>query len=103
MEWLVVNEGYKAIIAESVKKAIQIIQDQKPQLIILDLQMPEVSGYDFLEMKDSLNIQDVPIIVVSANDLPENVEAIKKLGATDFHAKPIKIDVLLQLIKKYLP
>jgi DNA-binding NtrC family response regulator len=103
MEWLVVNEGYTAILAESVKKALEIIKKDRPGLILLDLQMPEVSGYDFLKMRDSLNIQNVPIIVVSAFDTPENIELTKTLGASEFLGKPIKTKTLLDVIKKFLP
>lgn len=102
IEFLVINEGYTAILADSVKKAIKEINLQKPNLIVLDLQMPEVSGYDFLKMKDTLNIKDVPIIVVSAYDTPENIELTKSMGAVEFIPKPIKTKVLIEIIKKYL-
>jgi CheY-like chemotaxis protein len=102
MQWLIENEGFTASLAESVEKAIQSVKKQKPDLILLDLQMPTVSGYDFLKMKDTLQIADIPIIVISAYDTKENIEVTKKLGASEFLPKPIKTEALIELIKRYL-
>ena len=49
-------EGYETQLALSVKEAIELITKQIPDLIILDLNMPEISGYDFLNMRDQLKI-----------------------------------------------
>ncbi|MBN1185705.1 MAG: response regulator [Bacteroidales bacterium] len=94
--------GYQVISAISVNDAIQSINIQVPDLILLDLSMPAVSGYDFLKMKDQLKLGKVPIIVVSAYDSPESLENAHNLGAIDFISKPIKIDMILQKIRTYL-
>lgn len=101
LEFLLENEGFQALLAESVPKAIEQIRKQKPDLILLDLQMPEISGYDFLKMTKELGIQDIPIIVVSAYDTPENIKLTKTLGASEFLPKPIKTTLLLERIKTY--
>jgi CheY-like chemotaxis protein len=101
LEYLLENEGYQTFSAESVNAAISILSQHTPDLILLDLQMPEISGYDFLKMRDKLNILKVPIIVISAYDTRENVQLTKSLGASDFLPKPIKTDFLIQLIKTY--
>lgn len=102
MQFLIENEGYSTSLAESVDDAIKFINEKKPDLILLDLQMPKVSGYDFLKMREILQIQNIPIIVVSAYDTKENIELTKSLGASEFLPKPIKTNTLLELIKQYL-
>ncbi|HEX2933968.1 MAG TPA: response regulator [Bacteroidales bacterium] len=101
LEFLLGNEGFQTLLAESVPRAIEQIKNRKPDLILLDLQMPEISGYDFLKMTKELKIQDVPIIVVSAYDTPENIKLTKSLGASEFLPKPIKTSILLERIKTY--
>jgi CheY-like chemotaxis protein len=102
MQFLIENEGYTTLLAESVEDAIKSIHKKIPDLILLDLQMPQVSGYDFLKMREDLHIQNVPIIVVSAYDTKENIELTKKLGAIEFLSKPIKTNLLTEIIKQYL-
>jgi DNA-binding response OmpR family regulator len=102
MEYALKEAGYGAIVASSVKEGITEINRKKPDLILLDLSMPDMSGYDFLKMKETLNIEDVPVIVVSAYDSAESVEMTRRLGAADFIAKPIRLDDLMDRIKAVL-
>lgn len=101
LEFLLENEGFETLLAESVPKAIEHLKDRKPDLILLDLQMPEISGYDFLKMTKKLEINDIPIIVISAYDTPENIKLTKSLGAREFLPKPIKTSMLIERIKSY--
>jgi DNA-binding NtrC family response regulator len=64
--------------------------------------MPEISGYDFLKRKSELNIDNIPIIIVSAYDSVETIELTRNLGAVDFIAKPIRLDAMMDKIKNYL-
>jgi CheY-like chemotaxis protein len=96
------NAGYKPISATNVEEAIQIIRSETPDLILLDLSMPEVSGYDFLKMRSDLKIENVPIIVISAYDSMESIKFTQDLGAIDFITKPIKIELVLQKLKQCL-
>jgi DNA-binding response OmpR family regulator len=102
MEYGLNEAGFQAMLALSVEEAIQIIKIQIPDLILLDLSMPTISGYDFLEMRAKLKIENVPIIVISAFDSQDSVLKTRKLGATDFISKPIKIEAILEKIRKYL-
>jgi CheY-like chemotaxis protein len=99
---LILLEYALNVLALSVKEAIQIINKQIPDLILLDLSMPAISGYEFLEMRAKLNLQKVPIIVVSAYDSKESVSKIQDLGAIDFISKPIRIETLMEKIRTHL-
>ena len=102
LEWALKKEGYNALLAQSVNEARNIIVRIKPDLILLDLMMPDISGYDFLKMKSKLNIMGIPIIVISAYDSQDSVKKTKDLGATEFIAKPFNIQRIIKTIKKYL-
>jgi CheY-like chemotaxis protein len=102
MDWILQNEGYTTFAVPGVKEGLEVLKDQSPDLIVLDLQMPVISGYDFLKMKSTLAIEKVPVIIVSAVDSKESVELTKSLGASEFLAKPLKPKLLIELVKKYL-
>jgi len=102
MEYALKEAGFGAVVASSVKEGMAEISRKKPDLILLDLSMPDMSGYDFLKMKESLNIEDVPVIVVSAYDSAESIEMTRQLGAADFIAKPIRLDALMERIHAIL-
>lgn len=102
LEYALTEAGFEAILAISVEEAIKIMDIQKPDLILLDLSMPEVSGYDFLERRKQLKLESVPVIIISAYDSQDSVTTTLNLGAIDFISKPIKIDSVVEKIKKYL-
>jgi DNA-binding response OmpR family regulator len=102
LEYALDEAGFQAILALSVDQAISEIKKQKPDLILLDLSMPDVSGYDFLNMRSQLGILDIPIIVISAFDSRESVAKTIDLGATAFIPKPIKIEAIVEKIKSFL-
>ena len=102
MEYALKEAGYISLSASNVKEATKHIDKNFPDLILLDLSMPEISGYDFLKRKNELRIDHIPIIIVSAYDTVESIELTRKLGAVDFIAKPIRLDTLVDMIKSYL-
>jgi DNA-binding response OmpR family regulator len=102
LEYALSEAGFEAILATSVEQAIICINTKKPDLILLDLSMPEVSGYEFLKMRIQLKLENVPVIVISAFDLQDSIAAVRNLGAIDFISKPIKIDPVVEMINKYL-
>jgi len=102
MEYALKEAGFQTILAKSVEEAIQILDTLVPDLILLDLSMPDISGYEFLAMRLRLKLDKVPIIVVSAYDSHESIVKTRNLGATDFVSKPIKIEHVVEKVKKYL-
>jgi DNA-binding NtrC family response regulator len=102
MEYALKQTGFISLTASSVKEATKLIEKHSPDLILLDLSMPEISGYDFLKRKSETPIDHIPIIIVSAYDSVESIALTRKLGAVDFIAKPIRLDAMVDKIKSYL-
>ncbi len=102
MEYTLKEAGYISLSASNVKEATKLMEKHSPDLILLDLSMPEISGYDFLKRKNELHIDHIPIIIVSAYDSVESIELTRNLGAVDFIAKPIRLDVMMNKINFYL-
>jgi CheY-like chemotaxis protein len=78
------KDGHEVIISSDGEEAIKILQTFKANLIILDLMMPKVNGFKFLEKaKVDNNAKDIPVIVFSSLIRPEQAEYLKKLGVVD--------------------
>jgi len=103
LEAILQEEGYKTSTAINAKEAFASIEKSKPDLILLDLLMPQISGFDILErLKAYPSTSQIPVVVVSAVNTKENIELCKDLGAADFFSKPIDIPTFLSKLKDYL-
>lgn len=94
------NEGYTVTIATSLKSAFEIINKEKFALYILDLTLPDGSGYDVC--KKIKTIGDFPVIFLTAYDDEVNVVMGLELGADDYISKPFRVKELIARIKSVL-
>src|SRR3990170_479441 len=93
-------EGYKAVTASNGEIGLQMAEANNPDLIILDLQMPEMDGYQFLKQLRAFST--VPVILLTAKE--EDFYKIKglELGADDYVTKPFNPDELCLRVKAIL-
>jgi CheY-like chemotaxis protein len=96
---ILTEKGYQTITALSVREANASISKQNPDLILLDLLMPKISGIDFLKLlKSDEKTSNIPVMVVSAITDEEVIRKIMELGAVDFLKKPIDIQYLVDRV-----
>lgn len=87
--------GYSPVLAENGKQALRIVDRIWPQLIILDIAMPEMDGFEFCQiMKSDPKTRDIPIIFISAYDTPQDVVKCFELGGEDYIIKPFVPEVV---------
>mgnify|MGYP001363804240 CR=1 FL=1 len=95
------NAGFSVKIAENGEQAIEQLKTGKFDLILMDLIMPQMNGFDLLEKLHGLNNQ-IPKIVMSNLDQPEDIEKVKKMGAITFLSKfETTITGIVDYVKKY--
>lgn len=97
LEFTLIDEGYDVKVAQAVKEAICEIDNDDFDLILLDLMLPDGSGYDICKHVRAKS--DVPVIFLTACDEEVNVVMGLELGADDYITKPFKIRELLARIK----
>ena len=91
------SAGYRHFLTTSNSvEAVEIIQREKPDLVLLDLRMPDVSGLEILEqVRATKSTQDTPVIILTAVEDPATKHRALDLGATDFLSKPFdRLDLL---------
>lgn len=95
--------GHQPILAENGVQALKIVERIRPQLIILDVAMPEMDGHTFCKiMKENAETRDIPIIFISAFDDPSDVVQGFNLGGADYITKPFIPEVVKARLKLHL-
>ncbi|TWX63425.1 two-component system response regulator [Colwellia demingiae] len=99
----VLSQDYLVQAALSGKMALKIIEKQKPDLILLDIMMPDMDGYEVCEiLKSQQSTQDIPIIFLTAKIQEDDETKGLSLGAVDYITKPISPPILKERIKNHL-
>ncbi|MBU1874550.1 sigma-54 dependent transcriptional regulator [bacterium] len=105
MRWILTNvlkkEGYRVITADDGKKAVQKVIENNPDIILLDIRMPEMDGIQVLEKVKELHLSTPVIIITAFVDIKNAVRAMK-LGALDYLIKPFDNCEMLLIIKRAL-
>jgi CheY-like chemotaxis protein len=95
--------GYEVDEAEGGRRALEMIKQHRFDLVLLDVMMPEVDGFQVLkEVRSAYSATQLPVIMVTAQDASAEVVAAFRLGANDHISKPIDFDVTLARIEALL-
>jgi CheY-like chemotaxis protein len=94
------NENYNIITVANGKDAFSYLDEQDPDLVILDIMLPDVNGLDILKtIKAS---KEIPVVMISAKDTPKETNKAKELGANDFIPKPFRDEDLIKKIHELI-
>ena len=95
--------GYQAIPAYSGLEGIKLAIEQKPKLIILDLMMPGIDGFEVLRrLKANNQTRNIPVIVFSCKSESDAIFKAQDLGSVDYIIKPFESQELLDLVKRHI-
>lgn len=103
LEAILKDLGYKTYTAMSAKAATEILNDKLPQLVLLDIMMPDINGYEFCQMlKGNPLTRDIPVIFVSAAESDEEREHAFESGGVDFIRKPFDVTEIKTRVSTHL-
>ena len=90
------RQGYENVVeAENGRQALDVMRERAFDLVLLDIMMPEMDGYEMLEeVKSDPNLRDIPVIMISAIDEMDSVVKCIELGAEDYLPKPFNRTLL---------
>jgi len=95
--------GYNMIEAANAAEALKILETSKPDLILMDINMPDKDGYTLTtEIREIPGLSNIPIIAITANVMRGDREKSFKAGCDGYIQKPIDIDLLAQQIQAFL-
>ena len=98
---IVLQKRYRLLRAHNGIEAVNLNEDEHPDLILMDIRMPEMNGLDATRIIKEIN-HNTPVIALSAYAFDENVREAKMAGCDEFMAKPFRVENLIEMVKKYL-
>ncbi len=102
-ERLLQRNGMRVVTAKDGLDAISVLAEQKPDIILLDIEMPRMDGYEFAtHVRNDERVADVPIIMITSRVGDKHRARAIEIGVNDYHAKPYQDSQLLQAIQKLL-
>lgn len=95
------NKNYEVVSAQSGAQALKVVEEQKPDIIILDIMMPGMDGYEVLaRLRSNEETKDIKVIMLSAISKEEDIQKAMELGADDYITKPIVVKKLHDALDK---
>jgi len=95
--------GYDTLEARTGPEALEALKEARPDLILMDIQLPEVSGLEVTkQIKNNTELADIPVIAVTAFAMKGDEERIRSGGCEDYIAKPISVVSFIEKVKRYL-
>ena len=103
LEYIFKKENYEVFIARDGAEAIEIVENSIPDIILLDIMMPNVDGYQVLNyLKESEVLSKIKVIFISAKNKSSDIELGLQLGADKYIPKPFAIKELVKEVKDLL-
>ena len=98
---IVLQKRYRLLRAHTGIEAVYLNEDERPDLILMDIRMPEMNGLDATRIIKEIN-HETPVIALSAYAFEENIREAKMAGCDEFMAKPFRVENLIEVVKRYL-
>ena len=96
--------GHQPILMATARPAIATAAEQKPDLIVMDMMMPDLDGLAALSiLRAAPETTAIPVVILSAGAAPDDGERVLAAGAQGYLSKPVSLNKLLETIKKFTP
>jgi len=103
MRFLLERNGYQVVTANNGKEALVVVREQQPDVILMDLSMPEMNGWDAAAaMKADPSLAGIPIIAVTAHTLPGDRRRILGAGFDHYISKPLNVNMFDHIVAQSL-
>ena len=100
---VLLSEDYKLIEATNGAEALQVLENTKPDLILMDINMPDMDGYTLTaKIKANPGFERVPILALTANVMRGDKEKTLEAGCDGYIQKPLDIDQLIKEVERFL-
>ena len=97
------DAGFQMMVAHSGKEGLPLAYEQHPDLVLLDIAMPELSGIETLELiRQRMELKALPVVFLTASTDTENIIRASELGVSDYICKPFMPDDLVGRVKNVL-
>ncbi len=103
MELNLVKLGIEVLLADSGREALKLALSSKPDVILLDIMMPVMDGFEVLrQLKGHADTCDIPVIVLTAKSAPEDLERCMEMGIAAYITKPFRLEELREKVRRII-
>jgi CheY-like chemotaxis protein len=96
-------ERYEVLLAENAQEGIEAAEREKPDIVLMDLVMPEVDGFEATRrLKQSPELREIPVILLTAATFPGDVEQGLEAGCDDYLNSPVETPLLLETLRYWM-
>lgn len=96
-------QGYRILQTKDGMEALDIAREHRPDLILMDIQLPEVSGLEVTKwLKEDPSLRSIPVVAVTAFAMKGDEEAIRQGGCEAYLSKPISVAGFIETVRKFL-
>ncbi len=100
---LLQHHGHRTLEADSGEAGLKLVLEQRPDLVLMDIQLPDIDGTTVLaRIRDDASFDAMPVLAVSASVMPDDQQRIVRSGFDGFIAKPISIKPFLAAVQRAL-
>ena len=97
------HKGFATLEAEMGLEGVRLAKEQKPDLILMDIQLPDIDGIEALRLiREDSRLDAIPVLAVSASVMPDDRKKIITSGFDAFISKPINIKQFMETVQRYL-
>jgi len=95
--------GYRTVLTRDGQQAVELARHHQPDLILMDIQLPEISGLEVTRrLKGTTDVAHIPVVAVTAFAMKGDEERIRQGGCEGYISKPISVPNFIETIKSYL-
>lgn len=95
--------GYETIKTREGTRVLELARERRPDLILMDIQLPEVSGLDLIRwLKEAQDLKSIPVIAITAFAMKGDEDRIRETGCEDYISKPISVLGFIETVRKHL-
>ena len=104
LSMLLEMEGYDVLTAESAEKALEMLKDAHPDMIVTDVKLPGRDGFTLYDLvRENKGIDPIPFLFITGYSDATAIARVKKLGALGYITKPYNLESLMQTVREHLP
>ena len=97
------QEGFKVFSADNGKDGLRLAEEERPQVIILDIIMPHMHGFEVIQkIRQNSSLDKSVVIMTSAKSYKPDIDAARRLGADDYCVKPTDFDDLMNVVRRHM-
>ena len=95
--------GYRTVKTRDGRQALPLAREHKPDLIVMDIQLPEISGLEITDrLKKDATLKDIPVVAVTAFAMRGDEQKILGAGCDAYLSKPISVTTFLETIRRFI-